>query len=149
MIDLERLRYGRFVILQHDFPFLHWDFLLEQQPAAVTWRLLACPALNLAIPAQRIADHRLWYLDYEGPVDGNRGIVTRVQNGHFRVLLQSPSMLEIQLLETDFASTARLQIMSHEFQVAEPQTVEKGGIVASADPAPAEASADCVWTFKS
>jgi hypothetical protein len=32
---------------------------------------------------ERLADHRLAYLDYEGPVSGDRGIVRRLDTGTF------------------------------------------------------------------
>lgn len=75
---------GRFVILEHDHPFLHWDLLLEQGPAAATWRLSAPPTVGSSVTGQRIADHRLLYLDYEGPVSGDRGHVKRVDAGTWR-----------------------------------------------------------------
>jgi hypothetical protein len=37
------------------------------------------PAAGTTI--ERIADHRRSYLDYEGPVSGNRGQVIRVESG--------------------------------------------------------------------
>jgi hypothetical protein len=37
------------------------------------------------IEAERLADHRLAYLDYEGPVTGNRGNVRRIDVGTYRV----------------------------------------------------------------
>src|SRR4051794_31329065 len=74
----------RFVILEHDHPGLHWDLMLETGPVLRTWRL-AQPPLT---PGQRIAatalgDHRPMYLDYEGPVSGDRGTVKRWDAGTY------------------------------------------------------------------
>jgi len=61
----------------------HWDLMLESGDALMTWQLLREPvdAAGLPIPAVRIGDHRKAYLDYEGPVSGDRGHVTRVDHG--------------------------------------------------------------------
>jgi len=45
----------------------------------------------------RLADHRLEYLDYQGPVSGNRGHVSRVDAGEFQWIQQSPSCLDAEL----------------------------------------------------
>jgi hypothetical protein len=73
---------GRFVILTHDHPFVHWDLMLEIDGVLRTWRLLAEPAPDRIIGAEALPDHRLHYLEYEGPVSGDRGTVTRWDAGH-------------------------------------------------------------------
>src|SRR5438105_445251 len=73
----------RFVILEHDHPSLHWDLLLEAGEMLRAWRLAAPPAVNQVVAATANTDHRLLYLDYEGPVSGNRGTVKRWDAGSF------------------------------------------------------------------
>lgn len=74
----------RFVILEHDHPELHWDLMLETGDVLRTWRLAEPPtAIGQSIRAIPIADHRTMYLDYEGPVSGNRGTVNRWDAGRF------------------------------------------------------------------
>lgn len=73
----------RFVILEHDHPFLHWDLMLESGDVLRTWRLAAAPAPGLCVAAEAIGDHRRAYLDYEGPVSGNRGHVQQWDRGSF------------------------------------------------------------------
>lgn len=73
----------RFSILIHDYPFLHWDFLLEGDATCRTWRLLNCPDFAGEIVAESLADHRLMYLEYEGPVSGNRGQVRQWDTGTY------------------------------------------------------------------
>lgn len=73
----------RYVILAHDWPTPHWDLLLENGDALLAWRLLAEPAPGRTVPAERNADHRKFYLDYEGPVSGDRGTVARWDAGTF------------------------------------------------------------------
>jgi hypothetical protein len=72
---------ARFVILEHDHPCLHWDLMLEVGQALRTWRLASPPVPGRAIPAKALGAHRLLYLDYEGPVSGNRGHVVRWDSG--------------------------------------------------------------------
>jgi len=73
-----------FVILEHDHPVLHWDFMLERDGVLQTWRLPA-PPTNGDMIAERIGDHRLAYLAYEGPVSGGRGQVKCWDRGIYQV----------------------------------------------------------------
>jgi hypothetical protein len=73
----------RFVILEHDFPQRHWDFLLEVGDHLRSWRLSARPEAGGATRAEAIADHRLLYLDYEGAIGGGRGRVERWDSGYY------------------------------------------------------------------
>jgi hypothetical protein len=73
-------------VLEHDSPRgLHWDFMLEQGNALRTWALAARPDSPGAIAAEALADHRLAYLDNEGPVSGDRGTVTRWDRGDYEI----------------------------------------------------------------
>ncbi len=77
----------RFVVLHHtgiDPP--HYDLMYEREPGGMlaTWRLPAWPPPG-SIPVEPLGDHRRAYLDYEGPVSGDRGNVRRVASGTCRV----------------------------------------------------------------
>jgi hypothetical protein len=74
----------RYVILEHDHPTLHWDLMLECGDVLKTWRLAAAPARGQSVGAEPINDHRRQYLDYEGPVSGNRGQVKRWDWGDYQ-----------------------------------------------------------------
>lgn len=87
---------SRFVVLLHDHPFLHWDFFLERGSTLKAWRLLAEPSV-LPVTAERNADHRLHYLDYEGPVSNGRGEVTRWDAGDYEIIEQSEQRWLVQL----------------------------------------------------
>jgi hypothetical protein len=77
----------RFVILEHDHPRLHWDLMLEVGAALRTWRLVKQPGKSGEnIEAEPLGEHRLAYLDYEGPVSGGRGQVTRWDGGAYELL---------------------------------------------------------------
>ncbi len=73
----------RYAILRHDWPVPHLDLLLEAGPVLRAWRLAAEPVAGVWVPAEPNADHRLMYLDYEGPVSGGRGSVSRWAAGTF------------------------------------------------------------------
>ena len=44
------------------------------------------------IPAEPLPDHRIEYLDYEGPVSGNRGTVTQFDVGTFTLVSESDGL---------------------------------------------------------
>ena len=87
----------RYVILEHDWPERHWDFMLEAGDGLRTWRLATPPRPGEAVAAQALADHRRHYLDYEGPVSGGRGCVTRWDAGVFAWLVDEPGRVTVEL----------------------------------------------------
>ena len=88
---------ARFVVLEHDWQGVHWDLMLEDGSALQTWALAQPPSVSGPIAARRLSDHRLAYLDYEGPVSGDRGHVVRWDAGTFRFLLQETDRITIAL----------------------------------------------------
>jgi hypothetical protein len=86
----------RFVLLAHDWPEPHLDLLLEAGPALRAWRLRGEPGAA-AVPAEPNADHRLLYLDYEGPVSGGRGEVRRWDAGAFEWLEDGADRVVVEL----------------------------------------------------
>ena len=75
----------RYVILEHDHPEFHWDLMLDIDGALKTWRLPAPPP-EQPNTALALDDHRIDYLDYEGPVSGNRGTVKRWDAGTYEAM---------------------------------------------------------------
>ncbi len=71
----------RFAVLDHDWPHPHRDLLLEHDGVLRAWRLPPAFDLTSPVPAEPNFDHRLAYLDYEGPVSGDRGSVRRWDSG--------------------------------------------------------------------
>jgi DNA polymerase Ligase (LigD) len=96
----------RFVVLEHDWPAPHWDFLLEAGPVLKAWRLLAEPRYGFDVPVETNADHRLFYLDYEGPVSGGRGTVSRWDAGTFE--WHSTEFLRVRLYGSRLRGTATI-----------------------------------------
>jgi hypothetical protein len=87
----------RFVVLEHDWPQPHFDFLLEAGGVLRAWRLLAEPIAGASVPAEPNFDHRLLYLEYEGPLSGNRGSVRRWDGGTFEWIAYGSDRVEVEL----------------------------------------------------
>lgn len=97
----------RFAILEHDWPSRHWDLLLEDGDVLLAWRLLEEPRVG-TVPAEKNADHRKIYLDYEGPISGNRGSVSRWDSGTFEWIERTND--ELEALVSGAKMVGRLQL---------------------------------------
>jgi len=86
-----------FVVLEHDHPRLHWDLMLDTGDALRTWRLGALPKTGVTTDCESLPDHRRAYLDYEGPVSGGRGRVSRVIAGQYELIQESAGELRLRL----------------------------------------------------
>lgn len=104
----------RTVVLRHDLPdgSHHYDWLIEPMgsaaaPAAdptadpdrrelIAWRLPDAPdtSAGTSITADRLPPHRRRYLDYEGPISGDRGRVRRIAQGRAEILTDSSQRFE-------------------------------------------------------
>jgi hypothetical protein len=112
----------RFVLLYHECPpeyarSSHWDLMLEVGEVLRTWAVAKlprswraawektaelypdCPVLadfNL-VAAEPLGDHRLAYLNEEGPLSGDRGSVRRIDSGTYEG--EDPLMVQGQLIQ--------------------------------------------------
>jgi DNA polymerase Ligase (LigD) len=105
---------ARFVVLRHEMPAgpragVHWDLMLEQAGVLRTWALAEEPAAQQEIAAQSLGDHRLDYLEYEGPVSGDRGSVSRWDEGEYESQAGSTNELVMRLRGGKLNGTARLR----------------------------------------
>ena len=102
----------QFVLLRHDCPPSygkpsHWDFMLEWGEVLRTWELRSLPlrwaesfnedARDEQVPARLLSDHRLAYLDFEGPLSGNRGAVRRCDRGQYELIEKNSTQLRVEL----------------------------------------------------
>jgi len=100
----------RFVILRHDAPRgLHFDLMLERGGVLATWALPEPPGVGLEMDAQSLPDHRVAYLDYEGPISGGRGSVTRWDRGEFDEIEWSETRLVVDLRSEKLACRATIE----------------------------------------
>lgn len=97
---------GRFVLLRHELPAnavrgSHWDWMFDTGESLVTWATEVLPSGTSppsdAVLARALPDHRRAYLTYEGPVRGDRGTVTRSDEGSYEVLDASPQQVRLRL----------------------------------------------------
>jgi hypothetical protein len=90
-----------FALLEHSTTEgVHWDFLVERPHSQrlPTWRLVQNPLSGTGpIDAQRIGEHRRFYLDYEGPISGGRGEVRRIDRGEATILAWSEDRVRLDL----------------------------------------------------
>lgn len=104
----------RFVVLRHETPpsfprGLHWDLMLEQEGVLRTWALAAEPLANCEIEADELAVHRVAYLQYEGPVSGDRGSVTRWDEGDFVVVQETNHRISFTMSGRKLRGSASLE----------------------------------------
>jgi hypothetical protein len=94
----------------------HFDLMFERGAALRTWACSAIPVSGQEMPAEKLADHRLAYLDYEGEVSQGRGSVARVVAGEYEVLAESADLLCVLLASDTLSGELTLAR-----DVAEPQ----------------------------
>jgi len=90
----------RFVVAEHrQGAVVHWDFMLEAEGVLHSWRLDAGPAEigSTEHKAEKIADHPLRFLTYEGPVQNKIASVKIADTGQYKILNQCSGLLEIEL----------------------------------------------------
>ena len=99
---------GPTVILRHELAdgAWHYDWLIARSdtPGGLEDRVLlgfrmeSRPDRGSAeLAAMRMADHRVAYLTFEGPLSGGRGSVRRIAEGRARILEEGEGRLEIEV----------------------------------------------------
>jgi len=102
----------QYVIQQHTTADgVHWDLMLEQDGMLTTFRLEQVPTTGLTakIRAEKIFDHPLRFLTYEGPVQQGTGKVCIADQGTYRTEERSEDAIALdfkgQTLRGDFTLT--------------------------------------------
>src|SRR4051812_2540647 len=100
----------RFVILRHTVPKGlprgdHWDLMIEFGGVLRTWAVDQLPTDCGSITALRLPDHRLAYLELEGELSGNRGFVSRYDQGQYDLLEDQQLRLLVVVRGETFAGT--------------------------------------------
>lgn len=124
----------RFVLLYHDCPPhferpSHWDLMLEAGEMLRTWALPRlprdwrswqartallrpeCAAVNEenVVDAQQLSDHRLDYLQLEGPLSGDRGSVVRIERGAYSDESEDPGCWQVTLTGSEWNGRVTLR----------------------------------------
>jgi hypothetical protein len=86
--------------------------MFEYEPGSelMTWRLPAWPITRVT-KAQQLGRHRRHYLEYEGPVSGNRGEVRRVAAGACLVSCTSDGTWLVTLLNEPGRPTVSVSLV--------------------------------------
>jgi len=119
----------RFVVLLHEPPpgysrGTHYDLMLEFGPVLRTWALSELPVVGRTLVADRLPDHRLAYLDFEGQT-ASVGQVRRVAAGEYRLLDESPGAVVVMLMRSDLQG--RLSIVAEEPEPPGSESQAAGG----------------------
>lgn len=99
----------RFVVLEHLWNGVHWDLMLEHAGTLRTWAIDEEPTYERDLPARSLPDHRLDYLDYEGPVSQGRGRVRRFDGGVYRPIRWEPHHVRVALRGVQLAGDLELR----------------------------------------
>ena len=100
----------QFVILRHEAPHgVHFDLMLEVGNVLKTWALPQVPQRGMELECEALGDHRLAYLDYEGPISGDRGSVTRWDRGTYSIERQSDTEWVVDLAGEKLTTRAILR----------------------------------------
>lgn len=124
----------RYVVLFHELPpddqrAAHWDLMLEWGGVLRTWALPREPAPPLDCEAEQLFDHRAIYLEYEGPVSGKRGSVTRWDEGEYHLEHDAEGALTVVLNGRRLRgrlTLARKGVGSHFWRVSLPAAPTRG-----------------------
>ena len=113
--------------------------MLEHGEVLWTWQLLELPASWQAVLAdktvlqtprtsaqtvlvQKLPDHRLAYLDHEGPVSAGRGEVEQCDSGTYQLIRQEGGQMEIHLEGTVLRCT--VEVVENRLTVVDESRVE-------------------------
>ncbi|MCE9552809.1 MAG: hypothetical protein K8T91_05460 [Planctomycetes bacterium] len=93
---------SRFVLLWHETPTnfarsSHWDLMLEFGGHLRCWALSHAPDQATEQAIDGLPDHRLAYLDHQGPVSGERGSVSRHDQGAYETITDDENELVVRL----------------------------------------------------
>ena len=101
----------RFAILEHHWNGVHHDFLLEAGESLRTWAIDEPIVQGRALLAYSLPNHRLAYLDHEGPVSKGRGHVSRVDQGIYEPLEWSSERVVGRLEGSQFVGVFELRLI--------------------------------------
>lgn len=96
----------RFVVLRHEVGpqftrhvGLHCDWMFQVDDVLRTWATDPIDRFDrdFDVNGQKLDDHRVAYLDYEGPLSGDRGSVTRILGGDCTIISEGEDRLVARL----------------------------------------------------
>jgi hypothetical protein len=104
----------RFVIHHHLAEKEHYDFMIEtkENEMLTTWRI-ALSDLDLLqkgaeVKAQRIQNHKKFFLDYEGPLSSGKGSIIIFDSGFCKINLKAGNRFECEISGEIFKGIIRI-----------------------------------------
>lgn len=122
----------RYVILYHqqhstDTDLTHWDLMLEKNGFLRTWKIQQLPTPGEQLAAIPLPDHRIAYLEYEGPISGDRGKVSQFDSGTYEGSLpESTKRFSVYLTGKVFRGRLLLEphpLQPEQWQIRFPESV--------------------------
>ena len=99
----------RFVVLEHYWQGTHWDVMFESGDVLRTWAVDLRIAPDVDLPARALPDHRLAYLEFEGPISGGRGMVRRIDQGTYETIEWGDELVRVRLWGAQLFGEAELR----------------------------------------
>jgi hypothetical protein len=118
----------RFVVLEHVWNGVHWDFMLECGEVLRTWAVDVPIVAGKECRARALSDHRLVYLDYEGELTGQRGRVRRVDTGTYRALVWSRDRVRVVVTGSQLVGEIDLRCIKPESGGTESWNLRMGNL---------------------
>jgi len=113
----------KFVIHLHKMTEDHYDFMLDNGSALLTWRISPDDMERLVrgetISAEKIRDHRRAYLAYEGSISCDRGSVRRYDSGEYEMLSEKGDEMTITIRGENIRGTITIKDLGKEGCVME------------------------------
>ncbi len=89
----------------------HFDWMFEAAGALKTWATepIASFQQGISMKVEKLADHRVHYLDFEGDIGGGRGEVQQILSGHYQVIEEASHRFLAELRWVDAGGSAQSQ----------------------------------------
>ena len=100
-------------MLEEDGKLRTWQ--LDQLPTGWAEALGTPPGDQATVNALPLPDHRLIYLEYEGPLSDNRGTVSQCDAGNFQTTRREEQLWEFELAGSKITGCARLTCKKQEW----------------------------------
>lgn len=110
-------REKRFVIHEHSTADgTHWDLMLETENVLETFRLDINPhqIIQSCANAEKIHDHPLKFLTYQGPVQNGKASVKIIDSGTYTILHQTNEKIEMYFAGQILSSRFTLTLLSND-----------------------------------
>ncbi|MDO8302994.1 MAG: DNA polymerase ligase N-terminal domain-containing protein [Sedimentisphaerales bacterium] len=107
----------KFVVQEHTRSSeTHWDLMLESGGILRTWRINTPPQhiSNKPTSAEKIFDHDIKFLTYQGPVNNGLGSICIVDEGTFETLDETQETIRLHLRGKILFGTFALENIEHD-----------------------------------